>query len=81
MVINGENVPPLTADMRLLIKKGLVTLGRRDAYSVWAFLKTRKPRETVLRLTDAGRNFLATEKVTDAERHAFNETLAWGVVR
>lgn len=81
MVINGENVPPLTADMRLLIKKGLVTLGRRDAYSVWAFLKTRKPRETALRLTDAGRNFLAAEKVTDAERHAFNETLAWGVVR
>jgi hypothetical protein len=80
-VINAVDAPPLTPDMRLLIRKGFVTLERREAYSVWAFLGQNRQRETVLRLTDTGRAHLAASAVTDAEMRYIRDALVSGTLR
>ncbi len=80
-VVNAEGSPPLTPDLRLLIRKGYVVMERRTASSVWAFLRAVRQRDSVLMLTDAGRAHLAATTVTDAEKRYVRSALISGTLR
>ncbi|SIQ34333.1 hypothetical protein SAMN05880582_1011540 [Rhizobium sp. RU20A] len=80
-VVNAEDSPPLTPDLRLLIRRGYVVLERRTAYSVWAAVREVRQRESVLRLTAAGRAHLAGTVVSEAERAYIRSALVSGTLR
>jgi hypothetical protein len=63
--VGARGMPPLTPDMRVLIRKGYLKLARHGSYMPANPLR----RDNVLTITPAGQQALAAAHVTEAEKN------------
>lgn len=77
MRIGWRNDPPLTDDMRALIRKGHLVLRRESRGEDIV----RPPRSNWLIVTDAGAALLGRARIGDADKHYIDMAMKTGVVR
>jgi hypothetical protein len=75
--IGWRNDPPLTDDMRALIRKKQMILTRSSSGDNIA----RPPRSNWIGLTPAGEAILARARISDADKHYVEMAMKTGVVR
>ena len=77
MMIGWRNSPPLTDDMRALIRKGHLALIRSSRGSNIA----SPPRTNYIAVTSAGATLLAHARISDADKQYIEMAMQTGVVR
>ena len=77
MTIGWRNSPPLTDDMRALIRKGFLALLRESRGSNIVF----PPRTNRIVVTPSGASLLARARISDADKHYIEMAVKTGVVR
>ena len=77
MMIGWRNSPPLTEDMRALIRKGHLALVRSSHGSNIP----SPPRTNYIVVTPAGATMLGRARVSDADKHYIDMAMKTGVVR
>jgi hypothetical protein len=75
--IGWRNDPPLTDDMRALIRKKQLVLSRSGGGDNIA----RPPRSNFIGLTSAGEAILVRARISDADKHYIDMAVKTGVVR
>jgi hypothetical protein len=79
--VGVEDCPPLTADMRLLLRKGYLRMDRNRPVASLAYAASRGNRYNRLDLTPAGRTVLVRAKVSELDKDYIQRARQTGVMR
>jgi hypothetical protein len=79
--VGVEDCPPLTADMRLLLRKGYLRMDRNRPVASLAYAASKGNRYNRLALTPAGRMALARAKTSDLDKDYIQRARRTGVMR
>jgi hypothetical protein len=76
-----EDCPPLTADMRVLLRKGYLRMDRNRPVASLAYAAGQGNRYNRLALTPSGRMLLMRAKVSEPDKDYIQRTQRTGVMR